>query len=183
MSQLEQTISQIELIRGYTLTLLEDLEPDEWFWAPEGGATHIAWQVGHIAIAQYSLALKRMRGARETDAELVPPQFGKLFGKGSKPKGFMETCGRSGEAVGRPPHNAGDYPEPAQIRAVLDRVHRQAITELKEQTFEALDVPTEPPHPMFTTKLLAAAFSPVHEMLYAGQIALLRRLLGRKPRR
>ena len=49
--RLETAIRRIEFVRKYTMTLLDDLEPADWFWMPEGFKTHIAWQVGHIAMS------------------------------------------------------------------------------------------------------------------------------------
>jgi hypothetical protein len=46
-----------------------------------------------------------------------------------------------------------------------------------------LDNPTDPPHAVFKTKLGAIEFSPQHELVHAGQIAMLRRLMGKPPLR
>jgi hypothetical protein len=62
---------QIEFARNYSLTLLDDLTDDNWFWSPPNFTTHIAWQVGHLAMAQYGLALFRQRGRAEVDSELM----------------------------------------------------------------------------------------------------------------
>jgi hypothetical protein len=44
-----------------------------------------------------------------------------------------------------------------------------------------LDQTVPHPHPFATTKLLALLWCAHHEMLHAGQIGLLRRLLGYPP--
>jgi long-subunit fatty acid transport protein len=44
-----------------------------------------------------------------------------------------------------------------------------------------LDMPVERPHPVFKTKLAAVEYCEPHEMVHAGQIALLRRLMGKPP--
>jgi hypothetical protein len=54
---------------------------------------------------------------------------------------------------------------------------------LAHYTEEQLDVRLTEPHPRFATKLEAIEFCSQHELLHAGQIALLRRLLGRPPLR
>jgi len=166
MSRIESVVDQIGFIRKYTETLLDGVASEDWFRMPTEGVTHIGWQVGHIAVAQYSLALKRIRGPREKDRQLVCEEFMGLFGKGSTPQA-----------------DAGAYPAPEGIRRVFDRVHRQAIGELADVADSVLDEPTDPPHPMFSTKLGALLFCPPHEMLHAGQIGLLRRLLGNAPLR
>ena len=105
--RLETAIRRIEFVRKYTMTLLEDLEPDDWFWMPgnfatgtsetggskTGGSetgsdfkTHIAWQVGHIAMSEYGLTLFQQRGRnREVDAGLMSSKFRKLFMRGTVP--------------------------------------------------------------------------------------------------
>ena len=59
MSQLQHAIDQIVYARDYTVTLLDQTPTSEWFRMPPGGVSHIGWQVGHLAIAQYRLALWR----------------------------------------------------------------------------------------------------------------------------
>jgi uncharacterized damage-inducible protein DinB len=57
------------------------------------------------------------------------------------------------------------------------------LAELADRTDEQLDVPVDPPHPVFNTKLEAIGWCSNHELLHTGQIALLRRLMGKPPRR
>ena len=46
-------------------------DPAEWFRQPTEGVTHIAWQVGHLALAEYWLTLERIRGRRPDDLHLA----------------------------------------------------------------------------------------------------------------
>ena len=169
--RLETVVKNVEFARRYTLSLLEDLHDDDWFWSPsdsnEHFTTHIAWQAGHIAMAEYGLMLFRQRGRdREVDAELMSGKFRKLFLRGSEPQ---------------PDRSA--YPEPQEILAVLDRVHQQVLKEIPNFDGEQLDEPTEAPHAAFATRYGALLFAGDHEMLHAGQIGLLRRLMGKPPLR
>lgn len=166
MSRIELIVGQIRSARAYTESLLDGTDPGDWFRLPTDGVSHVAWQVGHIAVAQYYLALKRIRGDRQEDAKLVSDELMGLFGKGSTPH-----------------PGAGAYPSAEEIRSVFDGVHRQAVEEVSAFAESVLDEPTDPPHPMFSTKLGALLFCPQHEMLHAGQIGLLRRLLGADPLR
>jgi hypothetical protein len=166
MSRIQTIVDQIQLARKYTEGLLDGVRAEDWFRMPAEGITHIAWQVGHIAVAQYYLTMKRIRGARTEDAELVSDEWMGLFGKGSTPQA-----------------DASVYPGPEAIRETFDRVHEQAVRELSGTDDGVLDEPTDPPHPMFATKLGAVQFCPYHEMLHAGQIGLLRRLFGSAPLR
>ena len=166
MSRLQLLIDELAATRGYTENMLAAIPADDWFRQPAEGVTHIAWQVGHLAIAEYHLALHRIRDRRPEDAELIPENFSALFGKGSVPE-----------------PDAAKYPSVPEIRTVLDRVHQQALRELADLSGETLDESTGPPHPMFSTKFGALQWCALHEMLHVGQIALLRRLFGGEPLR
>ncbi len=155
-------LQDLEQVRSYTRDLLTHLEDDDWFRQPQEGINHIAWQVGHLAIVEYSLCLKRIRGQRDGDNSIIPVgQYSQLFGKGSVPSS-----------------NPRDYPSPAEIRDVLESVHAQTLSETTDLDDAQLDESCGAPHPMFSTKGGALRFCPKHEMLHAGQIALLRRLFG-----
>lgn len=159
-------LRQIASAREYTLSLLDDLEPEEWFQMPREPVSHIAWQVGHIAMAQFRLCLERLRNLQPGDWELVPKDFLKTFGKGTTPEVERSR-----------------YPNPQEIRAAMNRVHESVLQEIPQYTEDDLTTPLRNPHPIFKTKLEALYFSAQHEMLHAGQIGLLRRLIGKRPLR
>ncbi len=159
-------IERIQFARNYTKSLLKDIADEQWYTPIGDGLTHVAWQVGHLASAQYSLCLARIRGAQPEDEQLIPAAFREHFRKGSIPH-----AGGAG------------YPSPAEIRDVAAAVHARALEELPQLSEELLDVPIENPHPVFNTRFEALVFCPEHEMLHAGQIALIRRSLGKPPMR
>jgi hypothetical protein len=166
MSRIEIILWQIESTRRYTASLLEAIEPADWFRQPPGGVTHVAWQVGHIAAAEYYLALARIRGRQQGDAELIPDAMLSLFGRGSQPSADPGRC-----------------PSVEEIRGAFDRVHQAALACVRGLADDVLDQKVDKPHPMFQTKGQALLFCSHHEMIHAGQIGLLRRLLGGKPLR
>jgi DinB family protein len=158
-------IQQIQFARQYTLSLLGDIDPREWFAMPSGCPTHLGWQVGHLAMAQYGLCLFRIRGRQETDAELMTSSFRKQFSKGTTPEA-----------------NAAIYPPPEDIRATFDHVYAQAMKELPSLSEAMLAEPVDMPYVEgCPNKLGALLFCSHHEFLHAGQIGLIRRLLGKKP--
>jgi hypothetical protein len=157
-------MQQIEFARGYFLATLADVEERDWFVMPAGCATHVAWQVGHVAMAEYGLCLFRQRGRQPVDLELMTSGFRKLFSRGSAPVA-----------------EAGKYPSPAEIRATLERVHAQVVKEAAGFTAEQMQETAEMPWAVEATKLGALLFCSHHEMLHAGQLGVLRRLLGRQP--
>ncbi len=164
MSRLDLIIEQLSIARLQTESLLDGITSQDWFRQPTEGVTHVAWQVGHLAYAEYHLLMERRRGQRPEDEELIPARFRSLFQRCSLPD-----------------PDSSKYPSPEAIRHLFDEVHRHAIEELRSLPDEHLDEPTEPAHPRFKTKFGAIQFCPLHEMLHAGQIGLLRRLLGMKP--
>lgn len=156
-------LDQLRLVRKFTLERLNDFHEDEWFALP-GGVTHAAWQAGHLAMAEYRLCLARLRGEGPDDEQLISAHCLQLFGKGSTPD-----------------PNPSAYPAPTEILAMLARVHEAATTECAKLSDADLDAPVLRPHPWFTTKLGALSWCAAHEMSHAGQLAMLRRLLGKKP--
>src|SRR5437764_224555 len=62
--RLQVAWNEIQAARQYTLRLLDDLTQDEWFRMPQPSVTHIGWQIGHLAMAEYRLALERIRGVQ-----------------------------------------------------------------------------------------------------------------------
>jgi uncharacterized damage-inducible protein DinB len=163
-TRLEIAVKNIEFARRYTNQLLEDIQADEWFRQPTEGVTHLAWQVGHLAMAQYALTMLRLRGKEPEDSELISNDFFRRFQKGTIPS-----------------DNPGDYPEPRQILDVFQHVHQRALLELDRYTDQELDVKLPEPHAVFDTKLGSVFFCSSHELIHAGQIGLLRRLLGKAP--
>lgn len=161
---LELAIKQIEFARSYTLTLLADIGPEEWFTIPSGSSTHVAWQVGHLAMAEYGLCLFRQRGRAEIDTSLMTSSFRKAFSRGSVPES-----------------SPAKNPSPAEIRSVFDRVHSQVLLEAPSFTADSLAEPVDMPYAAYATKLGSLLFCSHHEMIHAGQLGLLRRLLGKQP--
>jgi hypothetical protein len=160
--RLELACQQIEFARQYTLSLLADMDEADWFWRPPQGVTHVAWQVGHLAMAQYGLCLFRMRGRRSADGQLMSSTFRKKFSKGSTPDPDPAT-----------------HPSPTEIRDVLDRVHRQTMEELPGYSDAVLNESIEEPYAIFPVRLGSLFFCAMHEMVHAGQLGLLRRLMGK----
>jgi uncharacterized damage-inducible protein DinB len=164
VSRIQIALDQIVTARNYSLSLIDATNPSDWFRQPKEGVTHLAWQVAHLATAEYWLALNRTRGTRPADEELIPEAFRKQFGRESTPD-----------------PNPANNPTPAEIRGVFDRVHQQVLDEVTNFPESICDEPLSRPHRMFSTKISALQWCSQHEFIHAGQIALLRRLLGSPP--
>jgi hypothetical protein len=162
MTRGQRAVESIHFARNYTLELIETIPGADWFKMP-GGITHVAWQVGHVAMAEYRLCLLRCRGQRPEDQALISEQFQARF---------------RGDTVDPDP---AKYPSPPELRAVLDRVHEQTLAEVPTYTDVDLDAPMAMNHRYCKIKADCLVWAPHHELTHAGQIGLLRRLLGQKP--
>jgi hypothetical protein len=162
--RLQVAIDQIKFARDYTNQLLADVQDHEWFVIPGGCVSHLAWQMGHLAMAEYGLTMLRLRGKEPTDAEFINNDFMRAFKKGSTPTS-----------------DASLYPSIHEIRQTFDAVHEHALRELDAWDEEDLQGELPFPYAVTNTKLGSVFFCPHHEMLHAGQIGLLRRMLGKEP--
>ena len=80
-----------------------------------------------------------------------------------------------------PASSAEDALAVADILDVFNRVHSQVLKELESYPLEQLGEEVEPPYVGQATRLGALLMSAHHEMLHAGQIGMMRRLLGLAP--
>lgn len=161
VTMLQSAIGQIEFARAYTHELLAATPRELWYDVPNGFPTHVAWQVGHLAVSQYGLLMFRIRGRRPDDLELIPGRFRKTYGRG-----------------GMPPQDADGQPSPDELIEKITRVHRLAMDEIAMIDPYVLLEPVDMPYAVYPCKLGAVLFCPMHEQLHAGQIGLLRRGLG-----
>ena len=162
MSRLREALDQIEFARKYTLERIETVAPADWFTIPPGGVSHVAWQVGHLAFAEYRICLERLRPRTPADEVLIPDAFLKSFARDSDPSAVTGYTA-------------------AEMRAVFDRVHSRVMEELLSFPDADLDLPPVKPHALFTTRIAGLRYAPLHEMIHCGQIAMIRRMLGQKP--
>ncbi len=162
----DQVWQQMAWVRQYSLQLIESIPAELWYVRPSGAATHVAWQVGHLAVSQYGLMLFRQRGRSPGDLELMPGWLRKQFGRGS-----------------RPADTSDGMPTAEVLLQRLAAIHAESLAVVRELTAATLAEPTEMPFVTYPIKLGALLFAPIHESLHAGQIGLLRRLHGLEPLR
>ncbi len=161
-----QAWHQMAWTRQYSLQLIHAVPHDLWYVQPQGASTHIAWQVGHLAVSEYGLMLFRQRGRLPGDLHLMPGWLRKQFGRGSQPAASPEGM-----------------PTPDELLQKLEAIHLQAQKEVGELSAEQLAEPIDMPYTAYPIKLGALLFCPIHESLHAGQVGLLRRLHGLDPLR
>jgi DinB superfamily len=158
-------IDALAFARGYTGELLDVIPDADWFAMPPGCPSHVAWQVGHLAFAEARLVVERVGGRTEVGGGVLPAEFIAHFARNSIPDA-----------------SPANHPTPAEIRRVLDRVHGAALQTLRDTRDEDLEtlVPGTP-HRFCRTKADFARWASHHEFLHAGQIGLIRRMLGKGP--
>ena len=164
MGEIESLVQELNQSRKYTNLLLDSINETDWFRQSSDRVTHIAWQVGHLAVGQYRLALLVIRGPQPIDKQLIPESFINRFQPGSVP----DATDQQNTSI-------------KEIRDVFDRVHARTVSELQQLTLDNLNESVSFEHPMFSTKSGAIRWSINHEYTHAGQISLLRRLLGYVP--
>lgn len=158
-----ELLDQIRFAHGYTTRLLDGTPRADWSRVPPGGVSHVSWQVGHLAMAGYRLALDRIRGRLPGDDLLVSEGFLNRFGRDSVP-------------------DPAPVPETAEeLFLTYRRVHERIQQEIAGLAEEELQQPLTRPHVICKTKGESLLWCAQHEMLHAGQIGLLRRQLGHRP--
>jgi hypothetical protein len=162
--QRDAAVGQMRFAREYTLTMISDIPFEAWYEQPAGIPTHLAWQVGHLAVAEYGLMLFRQRGRAEGDLDLMPGWLRKKFSRGTSAVSAEETGVR-----------------PEELLDILDKIHKQAMLEAASLPASSLGESTDMPYAVHPLRLGALMFCPLHESIHAGQIGMLRRLLGKAP--
>ncbi len=162
MKVAELLANQLDGSRLWTLKLLEDVSGDEWTFQPFAGSQHILWTCGHLAVAEHLLVLTRCLGGPAPD-----PAFAIHF------------------PIGGPVQSADKYsfPSPEAIREAMRETHQKVVSAIPKMNELELEKPCfgadGKPHPHYRTNAEAIAHCSRHEGFHAGQIALLRRLLGK----
>jgi len=157
----------LEDTRKYTLGLVGDLSDKEMVFQPQPSTNHALWLLGHIVTSEDGLIL-RWCGGRSA----MPQDYRQLF--------FMGT---------RPQADPSVYPKKGEVLRVLAKVHAQALKVVKGLSAKQLDARPEGYDQMpegardlFWSKGACIWHHAMHEASHAGQITLLRRLLGKPSR-
>lgn len=153
---------QLDGTRDWTLKLIADLRGDDWDFAPAPGLAHPTWTLGHLAVSQDVLIHMCCLGQ-----SILPAGFAAHFPMGGPIASTREHA----------------YPPLAEIRAVMDDIHTRTLAAVRGVSDALL---TEPAfgkdgalHPHYKDKRGAIGHADRHEAFHAGQLALIRRLVGK----
>ena len=142
--------------------LIADLAGDDWTFQPAAGMGHALWLCGHLAMAEHLLVITRC-----LDGEAPDRSLRQHFPIGQPVKSVAEH----------------DYPSPQVIQQKMVTTHAEVLASIRGLSDAVLAEPAYGQdgsrHPHYTTKLEAIAHCARHESFHAGQIATLRRLMGK----
>jgi uncharacterized damage-inducible protein DinB len=140
-------------------TYLSDLSDADLLTRPVPGANHIAWQLGHLISSEISM-LSMIPGGSPLEL----------------PSGFAERHGKETAKLD-PPKN---FLTKAEYLSIFKRVREQTMAKLDKLPDADLDKPnTGSMSKMCTTLGLLFLLAVNHQMMHAGQFAVLRRKLGK----
>jgi hypothetical protein len=144
--------------KGMLPAFLVDLSDADLLVRPTSGANHIAWQLGHVILAERRLGDGMLPNAKYPDL----------------PAGFLDKHGKTGAA-----EDSGFFSKDEYLR--LFAGHREATLASVSQLTEAdLDRPTTGPVVRLAPTLGAVLLLiGNHNMLHAGQFSVVRRKLGK----
>ena len=152
-------IESLEMSRGIMKQYLEDISDDEFFIRPAENANHIAWQLGHMLSAEHKMISVVASGAR--------PEL---------PEGFLlkhskEACGSDSK---------DDFFPKETYVSLIDPIRDTTVQELKDIPVERLYDPLPEGLPEFVPSVGGLfQMCASHFFMHSGQVAVLRRKLGK----
>ncbi len=158
----ELLCDQVHRTREWTDMLVADLSGDDWTFQPTPGMAHALWLCGHLASAQDTLLFNRC-----LDTSVLESEFSVHFPIGAPIKSATEY----------------DWPTPDAIISKMKEMQANV-----EEAILGIDIAIlgDPAfgknggkHPHYDTKAGAISHMVRHEAFHAGQLASLRRLLGK----
>jgi len=156
-------VEQLEGTRDWTHRLIADLRGDDWSFQPAAGLAHALFLCGHLAVSQDVLIHTRCLGK-----PILPESFTAHF------------------VIGRPvvPASEHRYPPIEEILQIMAETHLRTCDSITAMSDSVLVEPAyaadgKSPHPHYRDKRGAISHCNRHEAFHAGQIATIRRLLGK----
>lgn len=154
---------QMDGTREWTLKLIADLKGDDWSFQPRPGLGHPLFLCGHLAVSQNLLVHVRC-----LKASVLSDDFAGHFGIG---KDVLSTKDHR-------------FPSVETVLTTLHDVHRKTLAAVRGMSEDLLAEPAfaadgKSPHPHYRDKCGAVTHCFRHEAFHAGQLATIRRLLGR----
>ncbi len=148
----------VTFTHNVTKKYLDDVTDDEMLVRAVPGSNHLAWQLGHLVASERSLL--------EAIGADVP----------DLPEGFAEKHGKENASSDDP----GDFLTKSEYFELMQQMHHAAETAIDKTDEAGLDEPTpEELRGFFPNVGAVLLMAGSHEMMHAGQIAAIRRKLGK----
>lgn len=148
---------QYEMIRGFTLSMIDHLNEEMIDIVPVGHNNNILWNVGHILLAQDFLLY-----GWEQAAKIVKPGYAELFNQGTKPADWK-----------------GEVPSLATLAADLQAQKSRIENDFGHRWDEPLPKPfVLRPGVEMATYGEVMMFTLYHEGWHVGYIQSLKRAIG-----
>ncbi len=148
----------VTLTHNITKKYLDDITEEEMLVRAVPGSNHLAWQLGHLVASERSLL--------EAVGADVP----------DLPEGFAENHGSENTGSDDP----GEFLTKAEYFVLMEQMHKAADAAIDKTDEAGLDAPTpEKLRSFFPTVGSVLLMAGSHEMMHAGQIAAVRRKLGK----
>ena len=159
MSRLQLAIEQIVFARTYTLELLDQTPTAEWFRLPAGGVSHVAWQVGHLASAEYRTGgcMATSEASEPDDAALLLLSSGacsertrcrkrtRRYSPGRTPCGAGSGASAGATGTVRPGRAELDRPSAAPAPVCDDEAASDSVVRSPRDAARRADRPAPPP--------------------------------------
>ncbi|QDT56614.1 DinB superfamily protein [Caulifigura coniformis] len=148
----------LETSRRMLHMFVDDLTPEQRLYRICPDANCVDWLVGHLILTE-----QRFHALFEAKSPALPEGFDTLFA-------------RDDVATRR-----SEYGDTSGLMKLFDENRNITIERVSEFTQEELIVPLSKPHPRFSTLGEAAIFCSIHITMHAGQMSMIRRMLGKPP--
>lgn len=146
----------------WTTRLLDGVPFEKWDIAPEGVASTLSWQVGHLIVSSYFHSIWVVTGHQMDVLQAMPmKQYGEWY-----------TNAPPQLSVGRV-----DPPELLKHFHVMQKKSLDVISKRSDADLDASLESTPVPHPIAKKKGEAIDWNIKHTMYHCGQIGLLRRII------
>ena len=148
----------VTLSHNITKTYLGDITDEEMLVRAVPGSNHLAWQLGHLVASERSLL--------EAIGVDVP----------DLPEGFAEKHGKENTDSDDP----SEFLSKSEYFELMDQMHQAADAAIDKTDEAGLDLPTpEKLRSFFPNVGSVLLMAGSHEMMHAGQMAAIRRKLGK----
>ena len=153
----------LELCKGITLQLIEDMKDAPLTFPTPKGGNHPLWVLGHLAYGTGSIIREVMLGEANPLVE-----WKDMF-----------------SAAGEPVNDASEYPPFDEVMSKCHQIHEETVALLDSLSEEDLDTPSKNAPPeykeFFGTYRQCFMMTANHYLMHRGQVADARRAAGRAP--